>query len=642
MVNTAASISEIIAGLTDDNPQERREAAQLLGKTGDERAVPALVFALGDKNRGCLDAVMDALIGIGGSNTVAAILPLVTGHNISLRCAALEILENIGRAAPEQIIRLLDHSDATVKVNAAKLLEMLRIKEAAEPLIGCYHDNNPNVRCAVISALGSIGAQEAIDIIRLSLDDPVEAVRFTAIHALGLLRDEASVARLIRFLECSSDACVLAAADALGALESLESVTVLVQRMEDASSTLKTHIMHRLVQLDDIHSDIDLYGDYNLERFETVFIDGLESPLDEIRKSALKGLERCGSARAILPIVKLAASVSQDPAREWYGLAHETLCAIGEAETLIGLLRSASPPLDDGQEKTVELACRVLGHLKEKEAVPVMVRLFKTVSERTRRVIVLSLSGIGDHQAREALIDAVGDVNGHVRSDAAAALREFHDEKTVLALFRALDKEIYNDVQETILDSLVHIGGDLVLEKMREFLFYPDPRIKELAVSSIGRLGDAGACDHLIANLGSEHYQIRTKVIWALGHLNCERIVVPLLHCLNDEHEKVRLAAIDVLRHRSGDEVLKGLIASLGDTHNRVAYKAAEALGSMGDPRAVDAMIGILLKTNSIPLKIVLVRGLKKMADPRGLAVLDEISRDPDPVLREAFAELSL
>jgi HEAT repeat protein len=38
MVNTAASISEIIAGLTDDNPQERREAAQLLGKTGDERA----------------------------------------------------------------------------------------------------------------------------------------------------------------------------------------------------------------------------------------------------------------------------------------------------------------------------------------------------------------------------------------------------------------------------------------------------------------------------------------------------------------------------------------------------------------------------------------------------------------------------
>lgn len=639
MQNDSVNPSDVFPLLRASASRERRDAVRLLGEMADESTIPALVFAMGDRNRGVKDLAIDTLIRLGGTKVVESILPLATNRNFALRSAALEVLERIGGSAPSLITGLLDYPDTTARVNAALLVARLGIKEAAQPLTRSLEDENPNVRSAALNALAAIGALDQAALIRKSLKDREESVRFAAIHALGVLSDSASVHDLVSVLKESSEACVMAAVDTLGRLESDASIPFLMEKLGASSATLQYHILHNLVQIAESQGRVDIYEKFGLFRFEPLFIEALRNAPIELRESALVGLRRIGSTKAVGPIMEHIFSSGGSLGGDQRRLAEEALMALGETETLVAFLSSLSDPLDDIREKGVESLCRVLGKLKERAAIPVMVNFLSGASESIRRTVVRSLGQIGGSRAHAALIEALGDPNGHVRREASAVLRHFEEDGTILALFQTLDSEPYADVRESILDSLVALGGTLVKEKLREFLFYPDPRIKEAAISGIGRLGDQEGCDHLIAVLNHEQHEIRTQVVQSLGLLGCERMVDPLLHCLNDEHEKVRLAAVDVLRDRRSERVVRGLITALRDASGRVAYKAAEALGEIGDADAVEAMMTVLQETEYIPLKIALVRALMEIGDLRSEALLEAIRCDPNPDLQAAFSK---
>lgn len=629
--------SDAFAILYAGDARERRDAVRLLAERGDERVIPALAFAMGDGNRGVKDLAIEALIRMGGKRVAEKILPLATDRNFALRSAALEVLERIGDAAPALIIDLMDHPDPTARVNGALLVARVGIKAAARPLSRRLEDGNANVRAAALNALAAIGARDQAPLIRKALTDRDESVRFAAIHALGALADSAAVPDLVPVLKESSEACVMAAVDTLGGLKNHASVPFLMEKLASSSATLKYHILHNLVRIAESQSDLDLYKVFELHRFQALFIEALENAQLEMDKSALLGLSRIGSMEAVGPIVKHILSCGESLDGEKSRLAEEALVAIGETEPLLSFLSSVAPPLNYVPEKGIESLCRVLGRLKEKAAVAVMVPLLTGTSESMRRTVVWSLSQIGGASAQEALIQALGDPNGHVRREASAGLGQFEADDTVLALFRALDCEPYPDVRDSILTSLVRIGGSLVKEKLREFLFYPDPQIKEVAISGIAQLGDRDACDHLIASLNHEQHQIRTRVVQSLGLLESERMVGPLLHCLHDEDDEVRLAAVDVLSHKEEDRAVQGLITALRDPSRRVAYKAAEALGQIGDVHAVEPMMAVLQETAYVPLKIALVRALIKIGDPRSESVLESVLRDPNPDLQAVF-----
>ncbi|MDX1762850.1 MAG: HEAT repeat domain-containing protein [bacterium] len=637
MQNTPSNPADVISLLRAGGSRERREAVRKLGEMAHESAIPALVFAMGDRNRGVKELAIDGLIHLGGTRVVEAILPFATDTNFALRSAALEVLENIGSSAPTLITALLDHRDPTARVNGALLVARLGMKEATHALIACLEDENANVRSAALNALGAIGALDQAVLIRKYLQDPEESVRFAAVHALGVLGDSDSAHDLVPILKESSEACVMAAVDILGKLESPAAVPFLVERLDESSDTLKYHILHNVVCIAESLRPLDIYAEFGLSRFEPLFIEMLEKAQRELRKSALAALRRVGSRSAVAPVMDHIFSERTLLDDEGRRLAEEVLVCIQETEPLLAFLSSLTAPLDDGLEKGVETLHRVLGRLKERDAVPGMVGFLAGASPSLRRTIVCSLSEIGGLLAQASLVQALDDPNGHVRREAASCLRNFKDRHTILALFQALDSEPYPDVREAILKSLVEMGGTLVKEKLREFLFYPDPQTKAAAIFGIGQLGDREACDHLIAALNHEQQEIRIQVVQSLGLLECERMVAPLIHCLNDEHEKVRLAAVDVLRHHDVPQVVQGLITALRDPSRRVAYKAAGALGQLGDAEAVEPLMALLEETDYVPLKISVVRALMEIDDLRSEAVLDAMRRDPNPDLQAAF-----
>ncbi len=630
-------ITGTIVELADEDPQVRRDAAWSLGEKKSQEGVSALVFALGDKNRGCQEAAMEALVKIGGPKAVEHLLPLVANRNAYIRTATVEVLERIGGDAGSLIIELLQDQASSVRIVASDLVGKLHIKEAVPQLLKELADENSNVRCAVLKALGEIGGEETLESIRSSLNDPEEWVCVTGIEALGRSGCKETLSWLIEKLKDPSRSLVWAAVESIGKLGYAEAVPSLLEVLENESVVMRNHVVHNLVHIAEAHEN-DIYDDYELARYELFFVEALESSEREVQDSALKALKRIGSQQAIFPIMNLLKTFRENE-EERIVLAEGTLCTIGTGDEVVRYLQSVSRPLQNEDELTVKICGRVLSHLKETNTVSAILPFVYEGSESVRRVMIRALGLIGNPLSTTHLMDILKDPNGHIRREAAQALGCIEDEGAVLPLFSVLDREDYGDVRESILQALLNIGGKRVKEKFREFIFYPDPKIKELAIQAIGQIGDQEACDHMIANLGNENYQIRKRVVEALGILDCERMIDPLVYCLSDEHEKVRLAAIDVLSGKPCSKVVQGLICCLYDVNSWIAYQAAVALGSIGDADAVEPMIEVLEETGDVPLKIGLIRALRQIDDPRADPVLQRMQNDTNPDVRELFVE---
>ncbi len=639
MLQMERELPEMLSQLREDDPALRRQAARMLGESGNPKAIPDLVRALEDSHRGFQEAAMDALVAIGGAETIRELSRLVAGGKVYARNAAIEILEKIGREAPELLMHLFQDGNDTIRIIAANIFGNLHAEEAVPSVIDLLSDNNPNVRCAALNALGNIGDRESLPSIREYMEDPEEWVRFSCIQALGNLQDHASLPALLNLLEGDvAESICWVAVESLGKISSLESVPKMLETLPGATPLVQHQIVHHLVRIALEHPGEDGCGVEVFAPYEAYFTEALKSPQKEIQDSAVQGLEWIGTAQAVAPLMAFTRTLHEYAEEDRVKGVQKALTAIGEPDFLIHTLLDASS-VESPNELTLKLAGEVLGAFQEARAVPAMILHLAGPSEPVRRVMTQALGRIEDPLACLPLIGLLKDGNGHVRRDAACSLGRIGDEQAVLPLFESLDREEFMDVRETLLDALVAIGSEGVKEKFREFVFYPDPNVQALAIQGIGLLGDDEACDHLIANLGNENEQIRLKVVECLGRIDCERMMEPLIHSLNDENEQVRLAAIDVLSERPSSTVVRALMDALYDDSHWVAFKAADALGRIADPMAVETMMRLLQETDNVPLKIALIRALMKIGDPRSGTVLHQMENDPNPDIRTLFAE---
>ena len=183
---------------------------------------------------------------------------------------------------------------------------------------------------------------------------------------------------------------------------------------------------------------------------------------------------------------------------------------------------------------------------------------------------------------------------------------------------------------------MIRLGAALALEDLagpadREAMLRlsrdSDATVREVACSTLGRLGGEGVAEALVERIADDEERVRQAAVLALGRLEVDRIVPDLLRLLHEprtmevrrgggvikmENPFPAEAAAEALAHFHRDDVLDSLIAVLDDsgTHEKVRLQSIRSLGVIGDGRAVGSLAPILTDARW-PIRLEAIKALQ-------------------------------
>jgi HEAT repeat protein len=139
--------------------------------------------------------------------------------------------------------------------------------------------------------------------------------------------------------------------------------------------------------------------------------------------------------------------------------------------------------------------------------------------------------------------------------------------------------------------TLGHFGGPVVLNALIAASHDAKRRVREGAFVSATASTDPGFIDRLLTALAEDNYwRVRQLAGYSLAGHKDPRINPALIAALKDHDENVRAAAADSLAKRHATEAIPQLIAYMQGPAVLDHQQGAQALGSMRDPRALEAV----------------------------------------------------
>ena len=226
-----------------------------------------------------------------------------------------------------------------------------------------------------------------------------------------------------------------------------------------------------------------------------------------------------------------------------------------------------------------------------------------------RRQAVWSLAVRGSNRSRAALTERLGDRDPLTRGVAAWALGKLGDPSAVPAL----------------------IGG------LRD----ADPQVREMAVLALGDLGDPRAIPALAPLAGDPEHGVRSVMTVALKRIGGEPAAEVLARLVrSDPDAHTRVMAAGALGQVEADVRLPALEAALRDSTTDVRSTAASSLGRIATPAAVPALLTALAKETDLDAGQAIVEALGATHDRRATAGLAQALAAGAPQLRESAARV--
>ena len=232
-----------------------RAADSLIPVVNDEKALAALLHAIGDNERSVRFHAVRAIIDGKASNALLPLTEMRHHSDPNVREAVMDIFGEIGGLDQIPfIVEATSDSEPQVQLAAVRALHLLKDRGGVQALISQLTSQDPHLRAAAARALGEMGDKSITPKILLLLRDDYGYVRGAAAEALGKLGDRAAIAPLIQMLagekttdkatmgliigdkpkfaaelELTQTQAKIRATDALGVLAAPEAVDALIQ-----------------------------------------------------------------------------------------------------------------------------------------------------------------------------------------------------------------------------------------------------------------------------------------------------------------------------------------------------------------------------------------------------------------------------
>lgn len=161
-----------------------------------------------------------------------------------------------------------------------------------------------------------------------------------------------------------------------------------------------------------------------------------------------------------------------------------------------------------------------------------------------------------------------------------------------------------------------------------EGLSSANPAVAEYCAGALGGRGARAALDPLIKALKT--WPLRRYVaVWALGEIGDPRAVPALVGALGDRDVEVRRYAARSLV-KFGKEATPALLKALDDPSDQTRRYALRALGEIRDPGSAAALLAMSGKAD----REVYLWALGRLGDRRGFDIVAAAVADPDHVVR--------
>lgn len=381
-------------------------------------------------------------------------------------------------------IQKLKSADWQVRAEAARMLAASGQTKAVPALIKALEDEVGDERPAVIEALGAIGHPDAVDALVSVLKnrppkrdnrrkDPASGTQVAEYKSIAeaLARiGSPALSPLTSLLNSEERDTRRWASYALGLIKDARALSPLAERLQDARSEVRQAAARAL-------------GDLGDPRAAQPLIKILAGRDPETRRAAAEALGALGAQEAVEPL-GLAA---QDPNEPLQLAAIEALRRIGG----LGAGSRVRQVLETARKAVREAAASALGSMS-----------FETASAEDRATGAV-LRGDFEASLREgpaaeaALISALSSRDAGHRLKAVRALGTFRSERVLQPLLGALDDHD-RAVQEMAGEALSSIGAPAV-SGLIGLLASEHTSVRRLAALALGRIGDLGAVEALVA-----------------------------------------------------------------------------------------------------------------------------------------------
>ncbi len=305
-------VNPVIQALKEDNWIVRLNAAKVLGRIRDARAVPFLISAyepLGPLAMVDLDGqneISEALMSIGEPSIEPLIQFLesceIYEHN-SIREGILQALEKIADPRTVGILITSLKREMNVPQKIAKEALIKIGKPSVEPLIQVLHEHSSmsvrdtDIRKSVVEALGRIGDKRAVKPLFQFLKDEDKSIRYAVDEALKKIGDAGVVEPFIQILKNEDRDIRNSAARRLVMIGDIQAIEPIINALNDDLIDSRGFILEWLGEEGDIRS-------------LSLLLRVLKEEDEFNRSSAAEALGNLGDARAMDALIQ--ASEDED------------------------------------------------------------------------------------------------------------------------------------------------------------------------------------------------------------------------------------------------------------------------------------------------------------------------------------------
>lgn len=652
------NLERVIEKLRNPNNSlsERREAAKLLGQTGNEAAVDALVDFLPEP-----PMRMEVVQALGRLANPKALKFLLTQIFDCENEVKLEIIRAIRRIGDLKVVGPLlqffkQEKDENVKSAAFILISQYgTFEEVFQIVPASLKSEFKSIQILTLKYLYDAGDARAVNLLYPLLFNEDAKIKATAAEVLWKYEGQKLLNRLNYILIKTQDQPKrLDVAYVYGELGIIQEVAPLVYvLLNDESEPLRIEVLKALRKIGDVRA-IKPIVKVMLEAGENVTAAGLDAlsvfarpeiprivsrflqhKSDVVRTAAMTAFERIVTGND-LPTVK-AFFESDDQKNLVFVITVLGKLNFADNEILGFLKRMLVHASDD----VVIEACRTLGKLRNHHLNADLIARFKHANEEVRTAAIKACGKIGDEGALEPIAALYkGEPSNKVRATIINVMGDFK-KKSFMSTVREALKDPDARVRSNAIEAMEAMGGEEIVDYIYPLIEDENNRVKANAAKTLWQFGGirmVGVLEKML--LREKDKWQRASAAFSLGEIGALQVIKPLLMAIKDGEDCVRKNVVKALGKTNSREVVGDLLATLDDPFEEVREEAISSLGRIGGIELLDPFIQYLKNHSEHKVMEHIFKSVEKAVDHVWLLPLTRLIQEEGGLVRILAARL--